>query len=494
MFPLAEILSAQPAKMMVSATEEPSSQNTRPNQRAETSKFAKMMETLKDKDRAAPDAKQPETSEQHEPDDVPKTDEQTKASEDRDDGRMPDDAQSMKQSTPDDAVQTTADGDAFDVHPIPDDLSLSAAEAEQTATNEELENPTDALLDSEPTEPRIAGAAESPDEKAAAETDTSAPKKAAEDNSQLPQNKMSQHLFELAVTQNRAASSDTAQTTAEQLMRQSSSGTLNTGVLMGGMASAATVKQMPQVAADAGAATAQLTGNSEGETGDIFADAETGDTDLRPRQTKITAASNVLQSQNASQNSTQQPLLPSNLLGTETQPTHFLTDLVENSDPDIFTVIPAAAQHSVLGYSNAPTLAPAQQAALAFNGTNARTISDAIITLRDTGGQIDVALHPEELGRLVFKMETTANGQSVSIFAERPETNEIMRKHMQELQQQLRDMGFGEMSFSFSDGDSSREDRDQTRGAHAEFDTIESQVTNHRFTNQSTRAGLDIRI
>jgi hypothetical protein len=156
---------------------------------------------------------------------------------------------------------------------------------------------------------------------------------------------MSQHLFELAVTQNRAASSDTAQTTAEQLMRQSSSGTLNTGVLMGGMASAATVKQMPQVAADAGAATAQLTGNSEGETGDIFADAETGDTDLRPRQTKITAASNVLQSQNASQNSTQQPLLPSNLLGTETQPTQFLTDLVENSDPDIFTVIPAAAQH-----------------------------------------------------------------------------------------------------------------------------------------------------
>lgn len=63
---------------------------------------------------------------------------------------------------------------------------------------------------------------------------------------------------------------------------------------------------------------------------------------------------------------------------------------------------------------------------------------------------IDVALSPEELGRVKMRVSTTDTSVVVAITTERPETGELMRRHINELTEEFRRMGFEDISFEFS--------------------------------------------
>lgn len=67
-------------------------------------------------------------------------------------------------------------------------------------------------------------------------------------------------------------------------------------------------------------------------------------------------------------------------------------------------------------------------------------------------GAVEVALAPEELGRvrLVFDGQDTPN-PTVLMQAERPETLELMRRHVEILAQDMRDLGYGDVTFLFND-------------------------------------------
>lgn len=69
-----------------------------------------------------------------------------------------------------------------------------------------------------------------------------------------------------------------------------------------------------------------------------------------------------------------------------------------------------------------------------------------------TGGgkSVDVALSPEELGRVRLSISQAEGGLVVSVQAERPETLDMLRRNIDQLDQELRLLGYTDPGFSFS--------------------------------------------
>ncbi|NUB44911.1 flagellar hook-length control protein FliK [Fertoebacter nigrum] len=72
----------------------------------------------------------------------------------------------------------------------------------------------------------------------------------------------------------------------------------------------------------------------------------------------------------------------------------------------------------------------------------ARVLSDATVEL---------ALAPEELGRLRMTVSTDGDAIRVTLHAERPETLDLLRRHADDLRQEFRQAGFGFTSFRFGE-------------------------------------------
>ena len=64
--------------------------------------------------------------------------------------------------------------------------------------------------------------------------------------------------------------------------------------------------------------------------------------------------------------------------------------------------------------------------------------------------KVDVVLNPQELGNVTMRLSTTENGIAMVIQAERPETEELMRRHIHELEKEFKEMGFDNIEFSFA--------------------------------------------
>ena len=66
-------------------------------------------------------------------------------------------------------------------------------------------------------------------------------------------------------------------------------------------------------------------------------------------------------------------------------------------------------------------------------------------------GRVEIALNPEELGRVHLTLQHGDHGLTVHIGAERPETMDLIRRHVAELAGEFRGMGHTDVAFSFSD-------------------------------------------
>lgn len=83
----------------------------------------------------------------------------------------------------------------------------------------------------------------------------------------------------------------------------------------------------------------------------------------------------------------------------------------------------------------------------------AAQLAQAIVAKGDRN--VDVALNPEELGRVKMRVSTSESGITVVIQTERPETGDLMRRHINELADEFRKMGFENISFEFNGGGAS---------------------------------------
>lgn len=66
-------------------------------------------------------------------------------------------------------------------------------------------------------------------------------------------------------------------------------------------------------------------------------------------------------------------------------------------------------------------------------------------------GTVELSLSPDELGQVKVILKHEDGGIAVSIHAERQETLDLMRRHVDILARDFRDMGYTDVSFSFSD-------------------------------------------
>ncbi|WP_341214297.1 flagellar hook-length control protein FliK [uncultured Limimaricola sp.] len=64
-------------------------------------------------------------------------------------------------------------------------------------------------------------------------------------------------------------------------------------------------------------------------------------------------------------------------------------------------------------------------------------------------GQVEIRLDPEELGRVALQMQTDGDRVSLIITAERHETTELLRRHLHELAQEFRALGYRSVDIGF---------------------------------------------
>ena len=131
----------------------------------------------------------------------------------------------------------------------------------------------------------------------------------------------------------------------------------------------------------------------------------------------------------------------------------------------------------------------------------AMQIGEAVRAMPDR--PVDIALNPEELGRVRLSISISEGGVTLSVLAERPETLDMMRRHADQLARELADLGFASIDLSFGQGRGSETEGgdDSSGSAKAQglraIDETETAVAGDNPTNRLTLSpsgGLDIRI
>ena len=65
-------------------------------------------------------------------------------------------------------------------------------------------------------------------------------------------------------------------------------------------------------------------------------------------------------------------------------------------------------------------------------------------------GTIDLRLYPEELGRIRLQFDISEQALVISVTAERSETADLMRRHLDQLAREMQNLGYRDVSFRFS--------------------------------------------
>lgn len=109
---------------------------------------------------------------------------------------------------------------------------------------------------------------------------------------------------------------------------------------------------------------------------------------------------------------------------------------------------------------------------------------------------VDITLSPEELGRVRLALSSTEAGIVMHVTAERPETLELMRRHIAELGQEFQDIGYADISFSFAGEDAQQGDTSETDPAPIVESAPDAPIADTIEIALSTAAptGVDIRL
>jgi hypothetical protein len=111
-------------------------------------------------------------------------------------------------------------------------------------------------------------------------------------------------------------------------------------------------------------------------------------------------------------------------------------------------------------------------------------------------GVVELALRPEELGRVRIVLVGSEAQMTVVIQAERQGTEELIRRHLEQLQQDLQDIGYSSISFAFGDRAPEREAEIATAGFGPENDgdVADEGAPVSAPTRHSAGGGMDIRM
>jgi flagellar hook-length control protein FliK len=135
--------------------------------------------------------------------------------------------------------------------------------------------------------------------------------------------------------------------------------------------------------------------------------------------------------------------------------------------------------------------APPQQAAQPLSRAAALQVADALP--RPGQPTIDITLNPEELGRVRLSVSGSETGLVVSILADRPETMDLIRRHLDMLSDQYRAQGFDAVRFEFSEGKGHHREGSDHGGTARQTAAIQPEADAPPQPGNA-RSGLDLRM
>ncbi|MEP2640202.1 flagellar hook-length control protein FliK [Roseobacter sp.] len=110
---------------------------------------------------------------------------------------------------------------------------------------------------------------------------------------------------------------------------------------------------------------------------------------------------------------------------------------------------------------------------------------------------VELSLNPEELGRVRMSISASEGGITLNVLAERPETLDLMRRHIDQLAREFQALGYENINFAFNEGQTDAEGQANGDGsselhasASAEAPDVEPVVP----VTMAPSSGVDLRI
>lgn len=249
-----------------------------------------------------------------------------------------------------------------------------------------------------------------------------------------------------------------------------------------------TVRQQPGLETK----TATLPKADQAKTGrQVIAQTEAAPARLKlDRDTLIPASAQPAKPANMSQ-----PVNPWNMTKVQIAPTQPLTaalPLAETADglTEITNAI-ASVERSIAAPQTAtaaPTTAGPETARHVANQI-------AVAIKAEPGRATEIALNPPELGRVKLSMKAVDGVITLNVAAERQETIDLMRRHIDTLAQEFKSLGYNDISFSFSQqGEAGTDDAADQDGMPSIANNTEPTETAQPPRSAMSTTGLDLRL
>ena len=168
-----------------------------------------------------------------------------------------------------------------------------------------------------------------------------------------------------------------------------------------------------------------------------------------------------------------------------------LLETTTTAEPFAFDPISSESRLSALS-SNPTTSNPLQRTDLPPQ--IARQLAEAI--QQNPNRLVEITLKPQELGAVRLSVQQAEAGIIVSLTAERPETLDLMRRHVDQLEQDFQAMGYANIAFSFADSDAgtdAQSDAPPSSGP-AEAEDVTATPATHIHLSNGTTSGVDLRL
>lgn len=128
-------------------------------------------------------------------------------------------------------------------------------------------------------------------------------------------------------------------------------------------------------------------------------------------------------------------------------------------------------------------------------GMIGRQMAEALQRLPDR--PVELSLNPEELGRVRLSISTAEGGITVHVLAERPETLDLMRRHIDQLGREFQALGYENINFAFNEGNSEEgagANGDGSASESAQLVASEQQEDSAVQITMTPSTGVDLRL
>lgn len=150
----------------------------------------------------------------------------------------------------------------------------------------------------------------------------------------------------------------------------------------------------------------------------------------------------------------------------------------------------AATERSLTASNSVTSAAPSAGAETARHAAG----QIAVAVANQQGRATEIALNPEELGRVRLSITAIDGAITLNVLTERPETNDLLRRHIDVLAQEFRDLGYDSIAFSFGAEGQSGTDQDAPRENDIQ-NAVPSEVTTSKaLEDTGPKSGMDLRL